>query len=283
MTGVTPEPVNSTILGAAAEHYVMCQLLRRGMIAALAPAGVPDADIIVSNRLGSALAAVQVKARRDIGSDGGWHMKAKHERMDRPLLFYSFVDFHRYDAFVSLETLAALIASPDPLRLAYRRGIVERALTKKASTGVQVPDPAMRHLKEAYLRHASEWCAREELDLTFPTLRDAYYDGDNWVDGIRHPALPVEVRLRHRLWTTSKEMCGLVDLIMATISESDRRAITVQIPEGARVAPYSKGKGIQVSFPVAELRQRTGFDDRIAGQAFESMRRLVAWYRTKPA
>ncbi len=91
--GVTPEPVNSTILGAAAEHYVMCQLLRRGMIAALAPAGVPDADIIVSNRLGSALAAVQVKARRDIGSDGGWHMKAKHERMARPLLFYSFVDF----------------------------------------------------------------------------------------------------------------------------------------------------------------------------------------------
>lgn len=87
------EPINSTILGAAAEHYVMCQLLRRGMIAALAPAGVPDADIIVSSRLGSALAAVQVKARRDIGSDGGWHMKAKHEGMERSLLFYAFVDF----------------------------------------------------------------------------------------------------------------------------------------------------------------------------------------------
>ena len=85
--------VGSTMLGAAAEHYVMCQLLRRGMIAALAPAGVPDTDIIVSNRLGSALAAVQVKARRDIGSDGGWHMKAKHEGMSRPLLFYAFVDF----------------------------------------------------------------------------------------------------------------------------------------------------------------------------------------------
>jgi hypothetical protein len=69
-------PSNSTLLGAAAEHYVMCQLLRRQMIAALAPAGVPDADIIVSDRLGSALAAVQVKARREIGRDGGWHMKA---------------------------------------------------------------------------------------------------------------------------------------------------------------------------------------------------------------
>ena len=89
---------NSTILGAAAEHYVMCQLLRRNMIAALAPAGVPDADIIVSDRVGSALAAVQVKARREIGSDGGWHMKAKHEEIDRDLLFYCFVDFGKTEA-----------------------------------------------------------------------------------------------------------------------------------------------------------------------------------------
>ena len=29
---------STTILGAAGEHYVMCQLLRRGLIAALAPA-----------------------------------------------------------------------------------------------------------------------------------------------------------------------------------------------------------------------------------------------------
>lgn len=88
-----PEPVNSTLLGAAAEHYVMCQLLRQGKIAALAPAGVPDADIIVSDRVGSALAATQVKARREIGSDGGWHMKAKHETIVRDSLFYCFVDF----------------------------------------------------------------------------------------------------------------------------------------------------------------------------------------------
>lgn len=88
----TAERVNTTILGAAAEHYVMCQLLRRGMIAALAPAGVPDADIIVSNRLGSSLAAVQVKARNNVGN-GGWVLKAKHETIRRTLLFYAFVDF----------------------------------------------------------------------------------------------------------------------------------------------------------------------------------------------
>jgi len=84
---------NSTILGAAGEHFVMCQLLRRNMIAALAPTGVPNADIVVTDKLGDRLCAVQVKVRRDIGSDGGWHMGQKHEALTSPNLFYCFVDF----------------------------------------------------------------------------------------------------------------------------------------------------------------------------------------------
>jgi hypothetical protein len=84
---------DSTILGAAGEHYVMCQLLRRGMIAALAPVGVPNADIVVTDQIGNRLCALQVKARREIGSDGGWHMKPKHQELSSPNLFYCFVDF----------------------------------------------------------------------------------------------------------------------------------------------------------------------------------------------
>lgn len=83
----------STLLGAAGEHYVMCQLLRRDLIAALAPAGVPNADIIVTNEIGDRLCAIQVKTRREKGSDGGWHMKQKHETIRSPSLFYAFVDF----------------------------------------------------------------------------------------------------------------------------------------------------------------------------------------------
>lgn len=186
----------------------------------------------------------------------------------------------RYDAFVSLETLAKLIASPDPARTTYRRAVIERALEKKASTGVQVPDPALHRLKAAYLDFAAVWCAREGLALAFPALRQSYYDGDGWVEGITHPALPSEVKLRHRFWTTSKEACGLVDLIVVPASQEDRRVIADHALEGARVAPYSKGKGLQVSLPVPELRQRAGFDERIAAQALAAMRKLVAWHRT---
>lgn len=83
----------STVLGAAGEHYVMCQLLRRGLIAALAPAGVPNTDIVVTDDIGARLSAIQVKSRNDLGSDGGWHMKAKHEQIASERLFYAFVDF----------------------------------------------------------------------------------------------------------------------------------------------------------------------------------------------
>lgn len=84
---------NSTIVGAAGEHYVMCQLLRREMIAALAPAGVPNCDIVVTDGRGDRLCAIQVKTRQDKGSDGGWHMGKKHESIQSSNLFYAFVDF----------------------------------------------------------------------------------------------------------------------------------------------------------------------------------------------
>ncbi|MEF2550920.1 hypothetical protein VQ042_06005 [Aurantimonas sp. A2-1-M11] len=87
----------STLLGAAGEHYVMSQLLRRGYSAALAPVGVPNADIVVIDDIGERLCALQVKSRLEKGSDRGWHMKEKHELLSAPTLFYAFVDFGKED------------------------------------------------------------------------------------------------------------------------------------------------------------------------------------------
>jgi hypothetical protein len=83
----------TTLLGAAGEHFVMSQLLRRGLIAALAPQGVPNLDIVVSDVAGTRQLGLQVKSRSNKGADGGWHMGAKHETIVSPTLFYCFVDF----------------------------------------------------------------------------------------------------------------------------------------------------------------------------------------------
>jgi hypothetical protein len=85
--------VSSVILGAAGEYYVMAELLRRGLIAAKAPEGVPNFDIVITDIDGQRLAAIQVKTRRDFKKgDKGWHMKAKHQDLIADRMFYVFVD-----------------------------------------------------------------------------------------------------------------------------------------------------------------------------------------------
>jgi hypothetical protein len=71
----------------------MSCLLRQGFIAALAPNGAPNLDIVVSTIDGLFQSGIQVKTRRGVGGDRGWHMGRKHEDIISPSLFYCFVDF----------------------------------------------------------------------------------------------------------------------------------------------------------------------------------------------
>ncbi|MEX0969152.1 MAG: hypothetical protein WD046_01760 [Paracoccaceae bacterium] len=83
---------STSLTGAAGEHLVMSRLLSRGLIAALAPQGVPNMDIVVTSVDGMQLCAIQVKTRWEKGSDGGWHMGRKHETIVGSNIFYCFVD-----------------------------------------------------------------------------------------------------------------------------------------------------------------------------------------------
>ncbi|WP_092419910.1 hypothetical protein [Devosia crocina] len=57
----------------------MSFLLRHGFIAALAPVGVPNCDIVVTNDNGDRHRAIQVKTGVEKGSGGGWQMNEKRE------------------------------------------------------------------------------------------------------------------------------------------------------------------------------------------------------------
>jgi hypothetical protein len=137
----------SSLLGAAGEHYVMSALLRRGLIAALAPAGVPNADIVVTDIEGGRLCSIQVKTRRDIGSDGGWHMKAKHEAIISDRLFYCFVDFGRDQTGV-----AAVFVLPSAVVAQVLRDAHRKWLDTPGMRGQQRQDSVMRRLLPDYTR-----------------------------------------------------------------------------------------------------------------------------------
>lgn len=87
------------VVGAAGEHYVLFRLHQHGLIAALAPPGAHQADIIVFSPEMSVGSMVQVKTRTR-GSDGGWQMSEKHEGIVHDRLFYAFVDLEPAEPIV---------------------------------------------------------------------------------------------------------------------------------------------------------------------------------------
>ena len=129
-------PSHSTLLGAAGAHHVMAELLRRGYIAALAPEGVPTVDILVTDVGGARLCSIQVKARRDIGSDGGWHLKDKHEKIHSDRLFYCFVDFGK---------------APDTCAIVYvcRAARLLKLFSLRTGSGSRLPERTGNRIKIA--------------------------------------------------------------------------------------------------------------------------------------
>ena len=91
--------MDTALVAAAGEYYVLSHLCLKGYIAALAPKGVPNTDIIVTDPEGSRRFDVQVKARLGKGHDKGWHMSKKHQRVFNNL-FYCFVDFEAQFTFL---------------------------------------------------------------------------------------------------------------------------------------------------------------------------------------
>ena len=120
--------VSSVITGAAGEHFVMAELLRRGLVAAKAPEGVPNFDIVITDISGERLAAIQVKTRRDFKSgDKGWHMKAKHEKLSSDRIFYVLLMLakmrHHKFRFMFFHLVRLLMSASEVMRIGLRHQV----------------------------------------------------------------------------------------------------------------------------------------------------------------
>jgi hypothetical protein len=82
--------VNSMLVGAAGEHFVVSQLLLQGIIAGLAPIGAKAVDVLTMSSEGIIRDHIQVKTARGRRS---WHMGEKHEALDSGSALYAFVAF----------------------------------------------------------------------------------------------------------------------------------------------------------------------------------------------
>jgi hypothetical protein len=75
MTAKSKLSRGSTLTGNAGEHYVMAELLKRGVVAALAPRNAPDFDILATN--GRKTARIRVKTKSERAR--GWRWNAKKD------------------------------------------------------------------------------------------------------------------------------------------------------------------------------------------------------------
>jgi len=82
------EKIQSSVIGAAGEHLVLSELLKRNFVAGLAPFNTKDYDIVVLNKDGTNSFPIQVKTTSN--NKRGWVMQEKHETPIKDL-YYCFV------------------------------------------------------------------------------------------------------------------------------------------------------------------------------------------------
>lgn len=126
---------NTTLSGAAGEHYVMYRLLKRGHLAALTPTGAKGVDILISDTDGGHLAAIQVKTSADAVTVG-WRMDQKHEGMRNSRLFYCFVDPGRSEEPTCYIVPSNVVADHVyTTHRAWLAGVPARGATRKDGAG----------------------------------------------------------------------------------------------------------------------------------------------------
>jgi len=82
----------STQTAAIGEHYVLSRLTYLEFIVGFPPPNMKTVDLIATTEDGEQSLLIQVKTRtQGRSSDGGWHMRDKHECITTKNLFYVFV------------------------------------------------------------------------------------------------------------------------------------------------------------------------------------------------
>ncbi len=85
--------IDKNLTSAAGEHLVLSRLLRREILASLAPRNTPTADILVNPLDGRKAKLIQVKTTSAGKGQLGWKMEDKHMQVKSQNLLYCFVDF----------------------------------------------------------------------------------------------------------------------------------------------------------------------------------------------
>ena len=103
---------------------------------------MPNADILVTDRVGDKVSALQVKTRLEPGPDQGWHMSKMPEELDSPNIYYCFVAMECDPP--KCWILPSLIAAKT-LKVWHQKWLSEPGKNRRAHN-----DTNMRRFREVY-------------------------------------------------------------------------------------------------------------------------------------
>ena len=179
---------------------------------------------------------------------------------------------HDFDAAVSLESVVDLIARADERRREFKVRVLQEAIRKCETNGVQVVDPVMTAFRERYFGYFQDFFRDEWRNGRIRTRPPApTYSGDTWFE-VRSTDLP------RGAYVNYKSTMGAVDLTFPNTNVAALEGLSLCLEED--MTPVQTSKSAAIRIKVSPIRNFNDFDGEQAKmeEGLIAVRRLLDFY-----
>ena len=184
---------------------------------------------------------------------------------------------HDFDAAVSLESVVDLFARADERRREFKVRVLQEAIRKCETNGVQVVDPVMTAFRERYFAYFQDFFRDEWRSSRIKTRPPApTYSGDTWFE-VRSAELPRGAYINY------KSTMGAVDLTFPNTNVAALEGMSLCLEEGMTPVQTSKSAAIRIT--VSPIRNFNDFDGEHTKveEGLIAVRRLLDFYNREKA
>src|SRR6267154_3062122 len=175
-----------------------------------------------------------------------------------------------FDAVLYLEHIKEWLSPEEPARHEFKAEVVERAIKKAETTGVQEEDPAMTQFRADYFDFFNSFFKDEPIGATTTPPRKAW-KGDSWFD-VRSKVLPKGVYINH------KSERGLVDLTFPSTNADLLLDIKRYLEPAMKIEQTYNSAAIRLEVPKIANFNDFAAETHNVQQGLTAVRKLLTFY-----
>lgn len=180
-------------------------------------------------------------------------------------------DDHRFDAAVTLETISDLLAEAQDLRSTFKCQVLQEAINKCSSTGVQVVDKVMTEFRKRHYDYCREFFCGTPEEFILRSPADTY-KGDTWFEFRCPRTLPKGAYITH------KSTMGAVDLAFPNTKVETLLELSQLL--ASDMFPVQTAKSASIRINVQPITDFSSFDNVRPDieRSVDTVKRLLALY-----